>query len=612
MGTLKIHSENLLPLLKRWLYSDKDIFVRELVSNSCDAIYKLKVLRDHGEAPASDDAPRIDITISREAKTLTFTDNGIGMDAEEVERYICQLAFSGAEEFLKNYQSDKEGDQMIGHFGLGFYSAYMVSTRVDIDSLSFRPGAQPVRWSCDGGSEYSLETGTRTARGTEITLHINPEEEEYLEEARIRHILERYCAFLPCPIYLNDQHVNHETPLWIKSPTDCQDQDYLDFYHHLYPGQPDPLFWVHLNVDYPFHLKGILYFPKMDRELDFRSHTVKLFCNRVFVSDNCKDLLPEYLMVLRGAIDCPDIPLNVSRSHLQTDRTVRQLAGHISKKVSDALHGHFKADRAKFVKFWPDIAPVVKLGAIQDDKFYERVKPMLLWKSSTNDWPTVEEYLERNTDKTQGKILYAADEAHAAPMLQLYKDKGVELLIADNQLDAYLMRFLEGKLTDVKFQRIDSSIDELLLDPSREKIALDAEGKSEAAHLAELVRVKLGDANVEVEAKSLASESLPGFVTMEEDMRRLRDYMRISNPTESSMHEKMFGKRTFVVNTNHPLFASLAKLDSIDPVLTESAVKYVYELSLLSQRELPSDQLNGFIQRGQEVLQGLTERLITA
>ena len=610
MGTLKIHSENLLPLLKRWLYSDKDIFVRELVSNACDAIYKLKVLRDHGEAAAAEETPRIDIRVDREAKTLTFTDNGVGMDAEEVERYICQLAFSGAEEFLKNYQSDKESDQMIGHFGLGFYSAYMVSTRVEIRSLSFKPEAQPVQWSCDGGSEYTLEPGTRTTRGTEIILHVSPEEEEYLDEARIRQILERYCAFLPYPIYLNDDHVNHETPLWIKSPSECEDKDYLQFYRHLYPGQPDPLFWVHLNVDYPFHLKGILYFPKMEREMDFRSHTVKLFCNRVFVSDNCKDLLPEYLMVLRGAIDCPDIPLNVSRSHLQMDRTVRQLAGHISKKVSDALYSHFNADRNEFIKFWPDVSTVVKLGALQDNKFYERVKPMLLWKGSEGDWLTVEEYLTRNSEKTHGKILYTTDEAHGAPVLQLYRDKGVELLVADSPIDAYLIRFLEDKLGTSKFQRIDSAVDEFLLDPTREKTVLDAEGKTEAAHLADLVRSKLGDAMVEVEAKSLATESLPGFVTMEEETRRLRDYMRMINPSESNLHENMLGKRTFVVNTNHPLFTSLIKLDALDPELTESAVKYVYELSLLSQRELSPEQWNGFIQRGHEVLQRLTERAV--
>ena len=612
MGTLKIHSENLLPLLKRWLYSDKDIFVRELVANSCDAIYKLKVLRDHGEAPTEEDTPRIDIAINREAKTLTFTDNGIGMNAEEVERYICQLAFSGAEEFLKNYQSNQEGDQMIGHFGLGFYSAYMVSTKVEIQSLSYKSEAQPVYWCCDGGSEYTLEAGMRTIRGTEISLHISPEEEEYLEEERIRTILERYCAYLPYAIYLNGQHVNHLTPLWMKSPSECQDQDYLKFYHHLYPGQPDPLFWVHLNVDYPFHLKGILYFPKMDREMDFRSHTVKLFCNRVFVSDNCKDILPEYLMVLQGAIDCPDIPLNVSRSHLQTDRTVRQLAGHISKKVSDALQTHFKNGRHEFIKFWPDISTVVKLGALQDEKFYERVKSMLLWKSSETEWFTAEEYLERNADKTNGKILYTTSAEHATPVLQLYKDKGVELLIADSTIDAYLIRFLEGKLSSGKFQRIDSSIDEFLLDPSREKTVLDADGKTEAGRLADLVRSKLGDASIEVEAKSLASENLPGFVTMEEESRRLRDYMRMVNPKETTFHEKMLGKKTFVVNTNHPLFASLAKLDALDPTLTESAVKYVYELSLLSQRELPADQLSSFIQRGQDVLQRLTERAVHA
>lgn len=351
----------------------------------------------------------------------------------------------------------------------------------------------------------------------------------------------------------------------------------------------------------------------MENAPDLRNLTVKLFCNRVFVSDDCKDILPEYLMVLRGAIDCPDIPLNVSRSHLQTDRTVRQLSGHISKKVSDALQNRLNTDRDEFIKFWPDISYVIKLGALQDDKFYERVKPMLLWKSSEGDWLTVEEYLERNGHKTNNKILYTTHQDHAAPILQLYKEKGVELLIADNRLiDQYVIDFLEKKIGASKFQRLDSSVDEFLLDPSKEKTVLDADGKTEAGRLADLVRTKLADSTIEVEAKSLATETLPGFVAIEEGTRRMRDYLRMMNPAERSFPEGMFGKRTFVINTNHPLFASLAKLDQLDPVLTEAAVKYVYELSLLSQRELPNDQLNGFIQRGQEVLQRLTERAIQA
>ena len=353
-GTLKIHTENILPIIKKWLYSDKDIFIRELVSNACDAIHKCKVLREHGEFTGSDIDFRIDLTVDKTAKTLTFTDNGIGMTAEEVEKYIAQVAFSGAEEFAGKYRSQNEKDQIIGHFGLGFYSAYMVSSTVTIDTLSYRDHSEPALWSCDGSTAYTLDKGSRTDRGTSITLFIDKDNEEFLEEGKLRTILNHYCAFLPVPIYLNGSHINKKEPLWLKNSADCTDQDYLEFYRALYPLEPDPIFWIHLNVDYPFHLKGILYFPKINRQFDFGQNTIKLFCNRVFVSDNCKDLIPDYLMVLRGAIDSPDIPLNVSRSTLQMDRTVRQLSSHISRKVSDRLSSLYNKSTTVQLEFMFD------------------------------------------------------------------------------------------------------------------------------------------------------------------------------------------------------------------------------------------------------------------
>ncbi len=371
-GTLQIHSENILPIIKKWLYSDRDIFVRELISNACDAIQKTKILRDQGELDIKDEDYRIEVEIDKNAHVLKFIDNGIGMDAEEVKKYIAQIAFSGAEEFLSKYTSQNEQEQIIGHFGLGFYSAYMVADLVEIQTLSYKPNAQPVMWRCDGSSSYEIDSGHRQARGTEITLFIGKDHEECLDASYIEKILRNYCSFLPYPIYLNGKRINERTPLWTKSPSECVQEDYLQFYRYLYPMEEDPLFWLHLNVDYPFTLKGILYFPKMRRDFDPNKSSVSLYCNRVFVSDNCKDIIPNYLMMLKGIIDSPDIPLNVSRSYLQTDRTVRQLANHISKKVTDSLSALYKTERERFLQAWQDASLVVKLGILEDEKFLRK------------------------------------------------------------------------------------------------------------------------------------------------------------------------------------------------------------------------------------------------
>ncbi len=366
--TLKIHTENILPIIKQWLYSDKEIFIRELISNACDALHKCKVLREHKETDIPDEELRISLSIDKKEKTLVFADTGIGMTSDEVEKYIAQIAFSGAEDFLGKYKSNAEKDQIIGHFGLGFYSAYMVAHKVTIDTLSYLPGAESAFWSCDGSSEYFLEKGQRSTRGTEITLHVDKDNEEFLDEERLKSIIQRYCAFLPFPIYLNGTRINDKEPLWLKNASECTDADYLQFYRALYPNESDPMFWIHLSVDYPFHLKGILYFPKITRRFDWSHNSIKLFCNRVFVADNCKDLIPDYLMILRGAIDSPDIPLNVSRSSLQMDKTVRQLSQHISKKVSDRLSSLYTSERDTFIKTWPDIEMIIKLGILQDEK----------------------------------------------------------------------------------------------------------------------------------------------------------------------------------------------------------------------------------------------------
>lgn len=605
--SLEIHSENILPIIKRALYSDHDIFVRELVSNGCDAIQKVKILNEKGDARASDEEYRVDVSIDKEQKTLKFADTGIGMDAEEVQKYIAQIAFSGAEEFMSKYQSSDQKDQFIGHFGLGFYSAYMVSDKVELNTLSYKEGAEPVFWSCDGSTEYTIEVGTRQARGTEITLFVNKDSEEFLENARLSHVLKHYCSFLPFPVYLDGKRINTQEPLWMKAPSECQQSDYLDFYRHLYPMEEDPLFWVHLNVDYPFHLKGILYFPKIRRDFDMSKHTVNLYCNRVFVADNCKDVIPNYLMVLRGVIDSPDIPLNVSRSYLQMDRTVRQLAGHISKKVSDSLGVLYRNEQDRFISSWTDVAPVVKLGVLEDEKFYERAKEFLIWKNAEGAWTTVEEYLERNREKTRDKVFYTRDERHGAHFLDVYKQKGIEVLCTNSPIDPYLFDFLERKLPSVKFQRIDAGIEEQLIDKEREKTILDASGRTEAAMIADFFRAQLCNANVEVEAKSLAADSLPAVIVMDENQRRLRDYMLSLDSKDISGNMDLMGKRTLVVNTNNPLIHAIQKMEHENPQLAADLVQHTYDLTLLSQREMDPEALNAFVARSSHVLEKLTQ-----
>ena len=600
---LKVHTENILPIIKKWLYSEKDIFVRELVSNACDALNKCRILREQEGLPILDEELKIDIRIDRDKKQLLFCDTGIGMTQEEVEKYIAQVAFSGAEEFLDKYKSQTEKDPIIGHFGLGFYSAYMVAKKVSLETLSYQ-GGSPVTWSCEGSTEYEIDVGSSSTRGTDIFLDIDPENEEYLEESKIRSILQQYCSFLPFPIHLNGVHINSKEPLWLKNPSSCTEEEYLSFYRALYPLDPDPVFWVHLNVDYPFNLKGILYFPKEHRKFDWTQSHIKLFCNRVFVSDNCKDLIPDYLMALKGAIDSPDIPLNVSRSYLQMDRTVRQLSAHIAKKVADKLSSLHQSDLDAFLKVWEDIELIVKLGMMQDEKFYEKAKEFLLWKNTKNEWTTVEKYVERNGEALKHKVFYTTDGKQDSHFLSLYKEKGIEVLYTNTPVDTTLFAHMERKKNDLQFQRIDGKIDEVILDPSKDKTLLDAEGKTEATRLSELVASKLHlkENGVEVEAKSLASSTLAGFILVDEELRRMREYFALS---QQSVPSQLSEKKTFVVNTNSPLINALPKINAQDPALAEDLVTQIYELSLLSQRELDPSKLSEFVSRSSRVLEKL-------
>ncbi|HEX2578952.1 MAG TPA: molecular chaperone HtpG [Rhabdochlamydiaceae bacterium] len=578
-GTLKIHTENILPIIKRWLYSDKDIFVRELVSNACDAIRKLQILRDQNLADFKDEELKIELFVNKEAKTLQFIDTGLGMTAEEVEKYIAQIAFSGAEEFLNQYQEEKE--QIIGHFGLGFYSAYMVAEKVTIDTLSYQTAAEPAFWSCAGSSDYTLEKGSRMSRGTTITLLVGPDSEEFLEVARLREILEKYCQFLPYPIFLNGDRINEHDPLWLKNPADCTEKEYLDFYHTLYPMEQDPIFWIHLNVDVPFHLQGILYFPKITQRFDWNKTNIQLFVSRVFVSESCKDLIPDFLMCLRGAIDSPDIPINVSRSSLQMDKTVRQLSSHISKKVADKLATLYQTEKEKFYAAWPEIEMIVKLGMLQDEKFYARAKDFLIWKTTTGTWTTL--------DEKTGTLFYTSD-AHAS-ILELYKEK--EVLLSSSPMDTHLFSLLERKLS-LKFQRVDGALDSSLLDSSREK--------AESDQIANFFRKALPD--LEIEAKSLASTALPTLLIFDENTRRMRDAMALSGHTMAAFQ----AKKTFVVNTNNPLIESLYLMQESQPELAQDVAHHLYELSMLAQKEIEPAKIPAFITRSTQVLEKLLYR----
>ncbi len=589
---LEIHSENILPIIKKWLYSEKDIFVRELVSNACDAIHKLKILIDCKEADIESEFS-IHIEINKEKKTLTFTDTGIGMSADEVKQYIAQIAFSGAEAFVEKYKGKGADNQIIGHFGLGFYSAYMVADVVEIETLSYKEGSKSAYWRCDGSAKYELGEGKRETRGTEITLHLGKENEEYLDENKMREVLERFCRFLPYPIFLGQERINSQEPLWIKPTSECTKEDYLDFYRYLYPYDAGPLFWVHLNVDYPFHLKGILYFPKLDKQFDLKKSTVHLYCNRVFVADNCKDVLPEYLTALRGVIDSPDIPLNVSRSTLQSDRTVRQLATHISKKVAESLILLYKTEKERFFQCWKDVSFVVKLGALEDEKFYERIKELLLWKTTQGEWIHAQEYIERNKDKLPEKIIYATDEQHNVPLINLFREKNIDILCMDAPIDHYLINHLERHLKPVKFQRLDGAVEELLI--RQEKPAVNAEQIANA--IEDLLNRR---EEIKVEAKSLSNVQIPALLIVEENQRRLKEYMRLMG-SEGSMKTE----QTLVVNTNNPLICAIEKLKDKDKELAKELVDGVYELSQLSQREIEPQAINTFIERTARLMEKL-------
>ena len=615
-GTISINAENIMPVIKKWLYSDKDIFVREVVSNGCDAVSKMKRLLSMGETKLAEgegeDPWRIDVVANADEGTLTFTDNGIGMTAEEVKKYIAQVAFSGAEEFLKKYKAEDGESGIIGHFGLGFYSVFMVSKKVVIDTLSYQEGAQAVRWTSEDGMQYDLEDSDRAARGTAITLYLNDEDKEFVNLWTLRQTLEKYCQFMPVPIYVSEvkapkegeeqkeapkpEQINDTHPLWLKRPADVKDEEYHEFYHKVFHDYDEPLFWIHLNAEYPFNLKGILYFPKLKNEFTANEGVIKLYNNQVFVADNIKEVIPEFLMLLKGVIDCPDLPLNVSRSFLQNDGYVKKMAAYITRKVADRLLSEFNNRREDYQKYWDDIHPFVKYGCIRDEKFYERVKPALLYKTSAGDYMTLEEYKNKDCPGEETTVYYASDEKRQAQMIRLYTEQGKDVVLLDTLIDNNFISFLEytEREQKLKFLRVDAAADGLTDDG-------EAMSEDDLKRLGELFKKATGDDTLIVEARPFKSDDLIAMITVDEQSRRLTEMSR-----QWGRDMNLPEKRTLVLNRKHPVVQYLEKQE--DGERTQQLCAQVFDLAEMARQPLVADRMVEFLKRSNALLTMLIEK----
>ncbi|HAJ60828.1 MAG TPA: molecular chaperone HtpG [Cyanobacteria bacterium UBA8543] len=668
-GNITIHTENIFPIIKKSLYTDHEIFLRELISNAVDAIQKLKMVSFAGEVDGELDAPEIQIAIDKDKKTLSISDNGIGMTADEVKQYINQVAFSSAEEFIQKYQKDAD-QQIIGHFGLGFYSSFMVASHVEIDTLSYKPGAQAVHWSCDGSPAFQLEDSPRTQRGTTVTLTLQDEEQEYLEPIRIRQLVKAYCDFMPVPIKLDDEQINRQRALWKESPQNLTKEDYLEFYRYLYPFQDEPLLWVHLNTDYPFLLNGILYFPKLQPDVDVTKGNIKLFCNQVFVSDHCEEVIPKFLMPLRGVIDSPDIPLNVSRSALTNDRTVRRIADFIAKKVGDRLKSLYNEDRQEYIRSWQDVGTFVKFGSLNDDKFKKQVEDIIIYRTTyesehgkggegekqsnpetpavevqsqegdvwqevtppkteenpksdsetpKSNYTTLKEYLERNKQRQENRVFYCTDEASQATYVELHKKQGLEVLYMDSFIDTHFISFLEREYSEVKFSRVDSDLDQTLIDQDKEKEIVDPKtNKTRSELIKELFYKALNKPKVNIKTQALKSDdpqgTPPAMVLLPEAMRRLREMTALMQQQAAEFPEE----HILVVNTAHPLIQNLVELNQSSIVqsggqspsgeLADMICQHVYDLALIAQKGFDAEGMKSFVERSNQVLTRLTER----
>ena len=614
-GKIRISSENMMPIIKKWLYSDKDIFLREIVANGVDAITKYKKLVEMGEVKPADDSAeeyRIDVRTDEAAKTLTIEDNGIGMTEEEVEKYITQIAFSGAEDFLQKYEK-ASGDGIIGHFGLGFYSAYMVASDVEIFTKSYK-GTPAVHWESDGNATYKIGEAEERGRGTKIVLHIADEEKEFLNEYTIRSLLRKYCSFMPYPVYLNakgvkegekdekgnekqaDKPVNNTQPLYLKDPKECTDEEYKAFYRDTFSDYNEPLFWIHLNMDYPFRLKGILYFPKVKEQVQLEKGQVKLYCNQVFIADNIKEVIPEFLMLLNGVIDCPDIPLNVSRSFLQNDRQVQKIAKHITKKVADKLTALFKDDRERYENCWKDIATFIKFGCLKDEEFYEKVKDIVIFKNLEGKYVPVTDFFSEeisDEDAEKGKqakaIYYVSDETQQAQYIRLFKDAGLDAIVCDTYIDPHFISFIEYKNPrKCRFVRIDADVD----------AALKAEGEvkqDDYKDLIELVKKHLVNKDIAVKADKLKNADVPAVVNVEEFMRRMSEMNKFYGMTEADAMKNA----TLVLNVAND---TVSKLTGLSEEKQEFIVNQIYYLAMLSYKKLSPDELADFMKRSETLL----------
>lgn len=596
-GQISIHTENIFPIIKKFLYSDHEIFLRELVSNAVDATQKLRQLSSFGEFGGELGDLKVTISLNEEAKTVTVSDNGIGMTAEEIKKYINQIAFSGASDFLEKYK-DKTDDKgaIIGHFGLGFYSAFMVAEQVEIVTKSYREDAEAARWVCDGSTEFELTPADRTERGTDIILHIAPDSEEFLDKGRLRSILDKYARFLPTPVEFDGETVNNTTPIWTKAPADLTDDDYKAFYRELYPMAEEPLFWIHLNVDYPFNLTGILYFPRIKNELRFQREKIQLYSRQVFITDEVKDVVPDFLMMLHGVIDSPDIPLNVSRSFLQADSSVKKINGYITRKVADKLADLFNADRKGFEEKFDDIGLFIKYGILSDDKFWEKAKNFVLLKNTEEVYATLDEYREKiqanQTDKNETLVLlYTTDRKQQDAYVASAVRRGYDVLLMDNVIDAHFINALEYKMEKVHFVRVDADTLDKLIDKGLNNESVLSE--DDRTKLKEVFEQVLDNKTLNVSVEAQPTDELPVTITMPEFMRRMKDMSALSG--EQSFYGNLPNSYNVVVNANHPLTGKILAETDVDA--QKSLVKQVYDLALLSQNMLTGADLTAFVRR---------------
>lgn len=651
-GNITIHTENIFPIIKKSLYTDHEIFLRELISNSVDAISKLKMASLAGEARAEVPEPEINLAIDKENRTLSITDNGIGMTGEEIKKYINQVAFSSAEEFINKYQ--KSANDLIGHFGLGFYSAFMVAKKVEIDTLSYQEGATPVHWCCDGSPEFELTDSSRSQIGTTITLTLMDEEGEYLEPARIRQLVKTYSDFMPVPIKIDGEVINQQRALWKESPQNLTKEDYLEFYRYLYPFQEEPLLWVHLNTDYPFLLNGILYFPKLRPDVDVSKGELKLFCNQVFVSDHCEEIIPDFLMPLRGVIDSPDIPLNVSRSALTKDRTVRRIADFIAKKIADRLKSLYNEDAKEYIRCWGDVGTFIKFGSLKEDKFKQQVEDILIyrttykppetqvqleaqtaegdaWQEATVKTPleaieqegytTLKAYLERHKERHENRVFYCTDPHSQSTYVELYKNQGLEILFFDSFIDTnYFIPFLEREYSDVKFTRVDSELDSTLLEQDQASEIIDpASNKTRAELIKEIFAKALDNSRINIKTEALKSDdpqaTPPAIVLLPEAMRRLQEMTAMMQQKAMAFPEE----HILMINTNHPLIQQIIQIsqgsivtgsgESPSAQLAKMLCQHVYDLALIAQKGFDAEGMQAFVERSNRVLTKLTEKI---